>query len=139
MANSDFQTKLIEVIAAKVITEESMSDLALPEPFGILRWSGWKDSWDSIEKHGHLVWLMPRQPQSERFLFYVDIPSMNHGKIKDGGRVNIGFVQGQSHYTTPHTDITEVREWFKEGLMLLIDDVLNECPWLLTTPLEKRE
>lgn len=138
MANSDFQTKLIEVIAAKVITQESMDDLALPEPFGVLRWTGWREMPNSIDKHGQIIWFMPRRENQNRRGFFVDIPSMNHGPIEIGETFSIDFIQGKSHYITEHTDIAEAREWFKEALMLLIEDVLNDCPWLLISPLEKR-
>ena len=131
---NDFQTKLIEVIAAKVITEGHMSDLQLPGVAGVLRWTGWKSSAHCIEPHAQIIWFMPEQ----KFNFYCDIPSMQHGKFERGAAFGINFVQDKSHYLNEDTTINEIREWFKEAFALLLGDVLAENPWLTEHPLEKK-
>ena len=133
---SDFKEKLIEVIAAKVITQGNMTDLHMPEGFGKLRWTGWKECWNEMFPHAQIIWVLERQPGTDRRCLYVDIPSMQHGSVKIGGALNIQFSTG-SHYLSEHTTADEIREWFKEAFAILVDDVLNECPWLTEVPIVK--
>lgn len=133
---SDLKKKLIEVIAAKVITEGHMTNLPLPKEFGTLRWTGWKEVQMELYPHAQIVWLMERQPNHPRRVYYVDLPSMNHGSILNGECFSIGF-SDKSHYINEHTTVEEIREWFKEGFSLLMDDVLNDNPWLLENPMKR--
>lgn len=130
---NDFSDKLLEVIAAKLIQQGHMSDLPMPKGFGKLRWTGWKEcQWDQYP-HGQIVWYMERENGADRHMFYVDLPSMQHGRVKLGASFNIQSTD-KSHLFSEFTDATEMREWFKEGFLLLMDDVLNECPWILEIP-----
>lgn len=133
---SDFKEKLLEVIAAKVISQGHMSDLPMPEGFGKLRWTGWKENWGSLYPHAQIVWFLERKPGEERRLFYVDLPTMNHGQANNGGLFNIEH-SDRSHFLSEHTTPDEIREWFKEGFSLLLDDVLDACPWLTESPMKK--
>jgi hypothetical protein len=134
---SDFKEKLIEVIAAKVIMQGHMTDLKMPEGFGKLRWTGWKESWGEMYPHAQIVWILERKSGQDRKCFYVDLPSMSHGSVKQGAAFDMSFNDVKSHYLSEHTTAEEIREWFKEGFSLLIDDVLNECPWLTEVPTVK--
>lgn len=135
---SDFKEKLIEVIAAKVITQGHMTDLPMPEGFGKIQWTGWKKNWGEMYPHAQIVWMMDRKDGQDRRCYYVDFPTMKHGSVKVGGVFDIGFSIDQSHYLTEYTTADEIREWFKEGFSLLLDDVLNDNPWLTESPLEKK-
>lgn len=135
---SDFKEKLIEVIAAKVITQGHMSDLPMPEGFGKIRWTGWKEHWAEMYPHAQIVWMMDRHEGQDRRMYYVDLPSMQHGGVKLGAAFSIEFRHDVSHYLTEHTTSDEIREWFKEGFSLLLDDVLNDNPWLTESPIEKK-
>lgn len=134
---SDFKEQLLSVIAAKMITENHLEYIKLPEGFGKIKWTGWKESWNEIAPHAQLLWVMDPRPGKDRLAYYVDLPSMNHGGVKLGGALNIEF-NPEGHYLTEHTTAAEIREWFKEGFNLLIDDVLNDNPWLLENPLHSK-
>ena len=133
---SDFREKLIEVIAAKVIQQGHMSDLPMPQGFGKIRWTGWKENWGEMYPHAQIVWIMEREPGRDRKCFYVDLPTMQHGCVAIGGVFNIER-SSSSHNLSEYTTEDEIREWFKEGFSLLVDDVLNDCPWLTKVPLAK--
>lgn len=135
---NDFQSKLIEVIAGKVLEQGNMTDLRLPEGIGILRWTGWKESWAEMYPHAQIAWIMDRRPGEERYVYYVDLPSMQHGKVKAGGTFDIRYFEG-SHQLSEFTTETEIMEWFKEGFALLVGDVLGDNPWLIETPLKRQD
>lgn len=134
---NDFRDKLIAVIATKAINGEQFGDLELPEPFGMIRWTGWKEVWNTIfTKHGQIVWFIPGTNVKGGQVFYVDLPSMNHGAVEMGGTFSI---ENGKYSISEYTTIEDVRRWFSEGLTLLIDDVLNECPWLLKGALPEKK
>lgn len=135
MATS-FEAKLIEVIAAKVITEYDLSKIQLPAPFGHLRWTGWKDHFSYIEKHAQLLWFMEK---GSRYCYYVDIPSMRHGKIENGQSFSIDWIKDVSHHMDPNTTIDEMRTWFVEGMNLLFSDVMADNPWMFDTPFKEKQ
>lgn len=132
---SDFKEQLIGVIAAKVITQGHMSDLPMPQGFGAMRWTGWKNTQNDIYPHAQIIWFMDRKPLQKRVAYYVDLPSMKHGSIEWGSYFDIGF-SDSSHFLSEQITPDEIREWFKEGFALLMDDVLNDNPWLLESPIK---
>lgn len=136
--SADFKESLLEVIASKIISQHNIGDVKLPEAFGMIRWTGWKSDWSRIEKHAQLVWFFPREAGKNRNAFYVDLPSMNHGSLKNGGLMNIESSEA-SHYLYEDTTSDDIKAWIKEGFMLLLDDVLKECPWLTEVPSGERK
>lgn len=128
------ERKLLEVIATKVIQGDDLIHMALPEPFGIVRWTGWLSSPVSIEKHGHIIWVVPQK--TEHVYYYVDLPSMNHGRCPEGNLIKIEMVSGQSktfgHWEQP--TVEQVREMFIQGFELLLRDVIEDNPWIVDVP-----
>ena len=47
-------SELLKVIAEKIVAAEDISKIELGGNIGILRWTGWKESLDRIEKHAQL-------------------------------------------------------------------------------------
>ena len=135
-------SELLKVIAEKIITAEDISKIDLGTNIGILRWTGWKESMNSIEKHAQLVLF---NAANTRKHFYVDIPSMNHGPFESGESFNIGSFFGDDGPVSSkrmypgETKLEDVREWFKEAVMLLIDDVLTAHPEILNAPYEEEK
>lgn len=121
---NEYQDKLIEIIAAKVITAESIDRVPLPASLGEIRWTGWKQTKDSIDPHAQLVWLFPYPMKC----FYVDLPSMCHGPFERGAAFSVGGLASNRKYF--HEDVTaeEVRDWFKEAFALLLADVIASSP-----------
>lgn len=135
-------SELLKVIAEKIITAEDVSKIDLGVNIGILRWTGWKESQNAIEKHAQLVLF---NASKTRHHFYVDIPSMNHGKFESGQCFNLASFFGDdgpvsSKRMCPgETKLEDVREWFKEAVMILIDDLLTAHPEILNAPYEEEK
>lgn len=127
---NDFGVKLVEAIAAKIICGASLDAIKLPEPFGIVRWTGWKYSATSFYSHAQIVWLMPGKDDG----FYVDLPSMQHGKFRRGSAYNVAPIEGYGHHIDEFTTVDDLRRWFVEGFSLLLNDVLNDNEWLIQPP-----
>jgi hypothetical protein len=130
MGMNDFGVKLVEAIAARIIDGDSLDKIKLPEPFGIVRWTGWKSSYVNIEFHAQIVWLMPGKDH----LFYVDLPSMRHGKSRRGEPFDVSMMHDSSHHIDEFTTLDDLRRWFVEGFGLLLTDVINESDWLTMPP-----
>jgi hypothetical protein len=135
-------SELLKVIAEKIITAEDVSKIDLGINIGTLRWTGWKESQNTLETHAQLVLFNAANTRSH---FYVDIPSMNHGSIESGQCVNTasyfgddGPVSSKRMYPG-ETKLEDVREWFKEAVMILIDDVLTAHPEILNAPYEEEK
>ena len=129
--------ELLKVIAEKIITAEDISKIDLGVNIGTLRWTGWKGVPWSIEKHAQLVLL---NIAGKRTNFYVDIPSMHHGEFHPGSSFDIGYQPEVSKRMFPgDTTLEMAREWFKEAVMILIDDVLTAYPEVLNPPYEEEK
>ena len=128
---------LLDIIAAKIITAEDISKIDLGTNIGILRWTGWRDAYWTDVKHGQLVLYKVAGTDA---CHYVDIPSMKHGPFESGAAFNIECVQDVSKPMYPGKVTLEMaREWFKEAVMLLIDDVLTAHPEILNAPYEEEK
>lgn len=129
--------RLLDLIAEKVITANDLSRIELGKEIGVLRWTGWKESYAILEKHAQLVLFTPRGKPG---LYYVDIPSMQHGRFSEGSCFSVEYVPGVSKpMYSGEVTLPMVREWFKEALMLLLDDVLMDSPELIENPMPKKE
>ena len=125
-------SELLKVIAEKIITAEDVSKIDLGVNIGTLRWTGWRDAYWTDMKHGQLVLYKVAGTDA---CHYVDIPSMNHGPFKRGEAFNIQYVQDVSKPMYPGEVTLEMaREWFKEAVLILIDDVLTAHPEVLNPP-----
>lgn len=132
------ERKLLEIIATKVIQGDSLEKMTLPEPFGTVRWTGWKETSWSLEKHGQIFWVIPSK--TGQILYYVDLPSMKHGRSKLGHAFNVEMEEGVAHFYGPNNPPTleNVREWFIEGFTLLLRDVLEDNPWIVDVPMKEK-
>jgi hypothetical protein len=135
-------SELLKLITEKIITAEDISKIDLGVNIGILRWTGWKESQNAIEKHAQLILF---NAANTRKHFYVDIPSMNHGPFESGQCLDIRCYFGDddpvfSKCMYPgETKLEDVREWFKEAVMILIDDALTAHPEILNAPYEEEK
>ena len=130
---SDTRDALLELIAGKILTEKFSGIMKFPGDLGSLKWTGWKESWNHMVPHAQLLWV---PPSPNEMCFYVDIPSMKHGPVKRGSSFDIND-SDQSHYLNRDTSPEEIKAWFKEAMMLLIEDVLASGPLSVNNPLEK--
>jgi hypothetical protein len=128
--------KLLHKIAVRVITASDLSRIELGEEIGVLRWTGWKESYAILEKHAQLVLFTPKENPHH---YYVDLPSMKHGRFHEGECFSIEYVDGVSKPMYPgEVTLPMVREWFKEALMLLLADVVMDRPELIEQPYPKK-
>lgn len=124
--------RLLDLIAEKVITANDLSKIELGKEIGVLRWTGWKESYSILEKHAQLVLFTPKGKPGH---YYVDIPSMQHGRFEMGSSFSVEYVDGVSKRMYPgEVTLPMVREWFKEALMLLLNDVVMDMPELIEQP-----
>jgi hypothetical protein len=125
-------SELLKVIAEKIITAEDIGKIDLGINIGTMRWTGWRDTYWTDVKHGQLILY---KAAGTKTCYYADIPSMKHGPFELGSAFNIECVQDVSKPMYPgNVTLQDAREWFKEALMLLIDDVLTAHPEILNEP-----
>lgn len=133
---SDTKERLLEIIAGNMLVNQDHK-LFLPEELGTMMWTGWKQSFNSMYPCGQILWGGPKANNIRpRHGYYVDIPSMSHGRFENGQIMKIDWIQDVSHHMDEYTTQEELMAWLKEGLSLLIDDVLKDNPWI--PPLYKR-